>query len=186
MMNGKFCKLLAILVLAFSGPLAAQDYAQAVQQGIELLAEGDVVAAMQEFRPAAEAGYAPAQVQLAFMLDKSEENDDARAWYQKAADQGDVNGQFGLAEMYGTGEGGEQSYEQAYFWFQKSAEGGYVPAMRLLAVNLLEGGLGVEADPDQAYSWLRKAAESGDEWASGELENWESKQADKSEDNPQQ
>ena len=126
---------------------------------------GDVVDAIARLRQAAEQGYPPAQVRLAYILDKSEQNTEALSWYQRAAEQGDPEGQYGLGQMYLTGEGGEKNLEQGRFWITRAAESGFAAAMRALVLNYERGGMGLPVDPEQALHWLRRAADQGDQWA---------------------
>jgi len=45
-------------------------------------------------------------------------------WYQKAAEQGDMEAQLKLGDMYLTGQGVKQDYQQAAFWFRAVAKYG--------------------------------------------------------------
>jgi hypothetical protein len=47
----------------------------------------------------------------------------AGRWFQKAAMQGSVEGQFNLAEMYYHGRGMKQDYSKAYAWLTVSEVG---------------------------------------------------------------
>jgi len=51
-------------------------------------------------------------------------NGQAVYWFRKAAEQGDVGGQWSLGEMYRDGRGVEKNDEQAVYWFRKAAEQG--------------------------------------------------------------
>ncbi|MFO1352077.1 MAG: tetratricopeptide repeat protein [Gammaproteobacteria bacterium] len=140
-----------------------------LKRGIEAYDRGDVVSAVAVFRKAAEQGYAPAQVRLAYILDESEQNVEARKWYQRAAEQGNPDGQFGLGQMYWIGEGGDKDEARAFEWISKAAEGGLTAAMRTLAVSYEQGGMGLPKDAAQAHAWLERAAEHGDRWAKQHL-----------------
>lgn len=48
----------------------------------------------------------------------------ARAWFEKAANQGDSFAQFRLAFMYLNGEGAPRDYKQAKDWFCKACDNG--------------------------------------------------------------
>ncbi len=48
----------------------------------------------------------------------------AFAWYQKAAEQGNAGAQNNLGLMYYNGKGVEQDYIKALEWYQKAAEQG--------------------------------------------------------------
>jgi TPR repeat protein len=138
-------------------------------KGIEAFNRGDVVAAMGFFQKAAEEGYAPAQVRLAYIFDQSESNEEAAKWYRKAAEQNNAEGKYGLGEMYVSGEGVEQDFKQAILLITEAAEQGLVRAMRNLAIIYEKGGLDLEADHNKTVYWIEKAAESGDQWAIGRL-----------------
>jgi TPR repeat protein len=49
---------------------------------------------------------------------------EARDWYEKAADAGNLNAMFNLGQLYLKGQGVDQDYGKAREWFQKSADGG--------------------------------------------------------------
>jgi len=84
----------------------------------------------------------------------------AKLWYQKAAEQGFAGAQYNLGLMYAKGEGVTQDYSQALIWWQKAAEQGYAWAQYNL--GLLYGrGQGVQQDFVQSHKWLRIAAASG-------------------------
>src|SRR5262249_27173500 len=48
----------------------------------------------------------------------------ARDWYKKAADQGNLEAQYNLGEMYRVGRGIPQDIEQAYFWLTVASRAG--------------------------------------------------------------
>ena len=62
-----------------------------------------------------------------------------------------------LGSMYYYGDGVEQDYKQAAFWFCKAAEQGNADAQLYLG-RMYQGGRGVEKDIGQAIFWYRKAA----------------------------
>jgi len=142
---------------------------QNTEKGIEAFNRGDVVAAMGFFQKAAEEGYAPAQVRLAYIFDQSESNEEAVKWYRKAAEQNNAEGKYGLAEMHVSGEGVEQDFSQAVLLITEAAEQGLVRAMRNLAIAYERGGLDLETDHVKTVYWIEKAAETGDRWAIGRL-----------------
>ena len=85
----------------------------------------------------------------------------AVSWYQKAADQGEVQAQFNMGRMYRTGQGVAQDFKQAASWFEKAGKGGHVWAQSALGL-MFETGEGVPLDYKQAVFWYQKAAEQGD------------------------
>jgi len=119
-------------------------------------------AAMSNFRKAADMGYAPSQAKLATLLDASEFDEEARAWFKKAADQGDLEGLTGLARMLALGEGGEKDQATAVKLYTKAAESGSMAAMLTLQSAFSKGDLGLAVNPERADYWQKRAAaESG-------------------------
>lgn len=115
-------------------------------------------------------GYAPAQVDLGkvyyFGLGGTRDDNQALAWFKKAAEQGDAKGEYHLGQMYTEGKGGlkESEYEAAV-WYEKSAQQGYAPAQYYLAILYLAGVDGIEKDQDKALELLQKAAKQGNQEA---------------------
>lgn len=142
--------------LAFSGP--AEDY----EAGAKAYAAGNVVDAMTSLKRAADGGHAAAQSLLAYILDSAEFNEEAVAYYRKSAEQGNADGQFGLASMYATGEGVAQNLDEARKLALLSAEKGNKNAIVMLAQSHISGGLNLDDEarhgPD-ALLWIRRAAD---------------------------
>ncbi len=134
-------------------------------RGYAALTRSDVVAAMSWFRKAAEAGYAPAQVELGELLDGAGSDQEAARWFRLAAEQGYAPGAHALARMYATGEGVSRDYGQAVRWFRRAAQAGHAPAIRVLVGAYERGALGLAVDPGQARRWLQRGAQEGDPWA---------------------
>ncbi len=92
-----------------------------------------------------------------------------------AAEQGDREAQFTLAEMYQNGEGVERDDAEAVRWFHLAAEQGHADAhanLRMAARQgdidvqfslgeMYENGEGVPQDDAEAARWYRMAAEQG-------------------------
>jgi len=154
---------LILPAISFAGP--EED----LQVGIDAFNRGDLITAMGNYRKAADAGLAEAQVRLAYILDYSEDNDEALGLYRAAADQGNSDGQFGLGEMYAKGEGTEQDYEKAVEQFTRAADNDNLRAIWLLFRAYETGELGLQADPALAGKWLIRGAEIGDRTAMQEL-----------------
>jgi TPR repeat protein/uncharacterized membrane protein YhaH (DUF805 family) len=68
--------------------------------------------------------------------------------------------QNNLGARYYHGQGIEQDYKQAIYWFRKSAEQGFAEAQHYFGI-CLEKGQGIEQDYKQAVYWYLKAAEQG-------------------------
>lgn len=150
------CLALALSGLARGAP--ADDY----KLGEQAYRSGDVVTAMAALRRAAEQGHAPAQVLLAEILDRAEFDEEALAWYRKAAAQGDAAGEYGVGAMLLAGDGAKRDPGQAWFWFTRAAEKKFDPAVIALANGYLRAAKGEEPagpDPARAAEWLRKAAD---------------------------
>jgi hypothetical protein len=117
---------------------------------------------MAALRRAADAGHPAAQVLLGDILDQAEFDEEALAWYRKAAEQGDAAGEYSVGGMYFVGEGVKKDLNQAYFWFLRAADKKHGPATIALAnayIRAEQGELPAAPDKTQAAEWLRKAAE---------------------------
>ena len=99
------CVATALLAYSLSGQASPE---RDLRDGAAAFERGDLLSAMTLYRRAAEAGSAPAQSRLAYLLDYSEDNEGAFRWYRQAAEQGHAQGQHGLAQMYAKGEGTEK------------------------------------------------------------------------------
>ena len=69
-----------------------------------------------------------------------------------------------MGVFYQLGEGVEQSYEKAVYWWQKSAEQGNSMAQYNLGMCYANGD-GVEQSNEKAAYWFRKACENGQQEA---------------------
>lgn len=162
------------LLLTFQTLTARAAPADDFRAGSEAYRSGDVVQAMALLKKSADAGHAPSQALLAYILDKAEFNDEAIAYYRKAAAQGDADGEFGLGSMYAAGEGVKRDPVEARKWITRAAEKSHVQAINVLAEAYIRGELGIEADQRsgaEALRWVRLAADSGNVNALGQLAN---------------
>lgn len=86
---------------------------------------------------------------------------EALKWLGKAAEQGNADAEDTLGVHYEVGEGVEQDYGKAAYWFRRAAE--HVPDLggagqgRNNLGNLYAEGHGVPKDYVQAYMWLSLA-----------------------------
>jgi TPR repeat protein len=92
----------------------------------------------------------------------------AKRWFQKAAEQGHADSQSNLGILYVNGRGVPQNYVQAAQWFRKAAAQGDDTAQYNLGV-LYHYGQGVPQDYAQAAQWYRKAAAQGNADAQNNL-----------------
>lgn len=128
------------------------------QRGMLAYRRGDVVGAIAALRPPAQAGHAPSQTLLAFILDRADFADEAARLYQAAASQDDAEGHAGLANAYLTGRGVAKDEKRAWQHFSKAAELGHAPSMEVVANAYAKGQFGLAVDPDKAQQWRQRAA----------------------------
>ncbi len=83
------------------------------------------------------------------------------AWYQKAADAGNVRAMHNLAVMLAEGSTGKPDYAAAANWFTRAAEAGVRDSQFNLAI-LYARGMGVDVDLGKSYLWFSLAASQGD------------------------
>lgn len=131
-------------------------------KGIAEYRNGNLVTSLPLLEKSAEAGYPPAQVTLAYILDQSEYDDIAFHWYQQAAKNKNAAGLYGLGNMYAKGEGTEKNLPKAGQLILESAQLGYLPAMRAYAYAMEHGQLGFDSNHETAVEWYLKAANQGD------------------------
>jgi len=132
------------------------------KEGQKAYGRGDVTRAMTVLRKPADAGHAKAQALLAEILDRSEFNEEAVAYYRKSAEQGDADGEYGLAGMYASGEGVKKDPQEALKWFMKAADQGHAQALKVVAGAYIFGDLGLDdaaRNSDQAAKWIKRAAD---------------------------
>ena len=84
----------------------------------------------------------------------------AFAGLQDLAILDNASAQSRVAWMYYNGQGVEQDYKQALYWYTRAAEQNYPPAQLDLSEMYLAGN-GVDVDIEKAKYWLGKAEENG-------------------------
>ena len=95
----------------------------------------------------------------------------AFAIWKPLADDGDVNAQFWLGQMYDLGRGVKKDFAQAALWYRRAAEQGNPVAQHNLGY-MYEVGDGVKTSEYSlvtAASWYRRAASQGYKPAQGNL-----------------
>jgi TPR repeat protein len=124
--------------------------------------------ALNDFRFAAEGGYAPAEVMLGYVYETglSVPKDPAVAmqWYRKSADQDNQLAEWLLGRLYYTGNGTDQNLDEASKWFEKSASHGDPIAEYLLGKVDLD-----RKNYEAAAKLFRKAATRGSSQAAFQL-----------------
>ena len=92
------------------------------------------------------------------MVGDSKKNDDLDE-IKKQALNGNAEAQFKLGYGYVKGIWElPQSIEEAKYWYQKSAQQGFVPAQYNLASIYLQ-----EGNEAESFRWMKKSAESGED-----------------------
>lgn len=81
----------------------------------------------------------------------------------QAAQQGDIQAQFQVAEAYARGHvvGINPDYPKALQFYVRAAEAGHVMAALRLAKAFENGALDLTPDPVQAQTWMNKFLEKG-------------------------
>ena len=131
--------------------------------GSQAFRRGDVVEAMAMLKKSADVGHAPSQALLAYILDKAEFNEEAVAYYRKAAAQGDADGELGLGSMLAAGDGVKRDADEARKWITRAAEKGHTGAINVLAQAYIKGELGIDEAQrkgPEALRWVRRAADA--------------------------
>lgn len=88
--------------------------------------------------------------------------------WEKRALAGDAVAQYNLATLLYNGQGGSQSYSEAFKWYRVSALSGNTLAMFKLGLMYLEGK-GIDHDCAHSLEWLSRSADAGYEEAMFEL-----------------
>ncbi len=117
------------------------------------------------YEKAAEAGLADAQYALSKIYAEAQGvafNDDekARVWLEKSANNGFDTAQVELGIWNANGRGGEKSEKRALFWFSRAASKGNVIAQNRLA-RMYSFGIGTKADDVRAGAWHVVARRAG-------------------------
>ena len=130
------------------------------------LADGRMQA-VEWFRKAAKQGNALAERMFAASL-VARHPDEAMIWYERAAQQGDVESSYSLGQMYLDGNiSGKSEPDKAAQWFLLAAKGGEVQAAFKVG-SLYATGTGIQKDEAESAKWYRAAAEQG--WKPAQLQ----------------
>lgn len=152
---------LAVLLLTAVGTANAgpdEDYAA----GMVSYQRTDFFVAVPLLRKAADAGHVEAAVVLGTIYDAAEQDDEAVIYFRKAADAGNPDGMYGLANMLLAGEGVKKDVDGARVLFLKAANAGQKTAVQVLAEAYMRGGLGIpdaERKGSEALKWIMLAAD---------------------------
>ena len=88
-------------------------------------------------------------------------SNEAQKNLDRMAKQGHLDAQYTLGNMYYSGQGVEQNYDEAVGWYRKAAEQGHVEAQWELSKLYERGSRGVKRNYVEAAKWCEKASEQG-------------------------
>lgn len=150
--------LVALVAAAFA--LGIGSPAADWNSGQTAFERGDFAAALEAWRPLAEAGDARAQAALGSLYINGQgvavDHAEALRWTRLAAEQRDVTGQFNMGTIYAGGLGVDRDYAAAADWFRRAAEQDDAASRFNLGV-LYARGLGVPKDDEEAIFMLSTA-----------------------------
>jgi hypothetical protein len=148
---------------------ATQGFAQAQNElGNRLYDKKDFKESLIWYRKAAEQNNANAQYNVGYQYQQGEgveaNSNEAMQWYLKAANQGSLAGQEGLADLYVS----QKNYAEAVKWTMKLAEAGDINRIRMLGLHY-EKGIGVDQNLIKAYQFYVVASDMGHDKQSSDL-----------------
>jgi len=124
--------------------------------------------ALQGLQEAAALGHPPAQLQIGelYKIGQGFEKDpgQARAWYERAANGGNVLAMHRMGVMTARGGGGPVDLQASIGWFEKAGNFGLVDSQYNLGATFHPSaeGIGDVQDRGRAYFWYSLAAANGD------------------------
>lgn len=157
-MNSSFLRPLVFSVSALISGVVFSGMEEDFQTGKErFFSTGDVVGSMEPLKKAADAGHPGAQWLYGYLLDISELDEEAVAYYKKSALQGSVEGQYAYGMAVYSGEGIQKDGKEGWSWIVKAAEAGNRDAIKTLAEIVLKNP--EIAQNEEGLRWLNKAVE---------------------------
>lgn len=148
-----FIGFLLVFVMSSAAGASSADQEKLLKRADKLLNNNDIVKSMELYRKLADEGYAPAQSRLGYILDQSEENEEAVRLYRLAANQGYPGGEHGLGVMYLKGEGVEKDNAKGVELITRAAKKGYVKAIKTMITAYKKGLYNLDVDPEKASLW---------------------------------
>ncbi len=117
------------------------------------------------FYKAAKLNYPKAQLYVGYMLidgiGVTQDIDQGRGWYQRAAAQGNTSAQHSLFSHYLKSHNAKRNSEVAISWLKEWAGKGYAVAQQDLFWAYWGGKGGLKFDKDVALGWLTRSAKQG-------------------------
>ncbi len=126
--------------------------------------------AISDLQDAAALGYPPAQLQIGelYKTGQGVEQDlgQARVWFRRAANGGNVLAMHRIGVMTARGDGGPADSSEAIGWFEQAANFGLVDSQYNLGAIYHPSAEGSAIqDAEKAYFWYSLAAQNGDQAA---------------------
>ena len=154
-------KILLLTLTLFSS-FSVMSLGNDLEQGIYELNRGEFKAAIEQFRPLVNEGYAPAQYQMAlvYLNGYSVPKDSMKALelFQLSAAQNYPDSQFELALIYSEGKLVKKDLKKSFELSKKAAQKGLSSAQFNLGV-MYANGIGVDQDDFKASRWYKSAAD---------------------------
>lgn len=159
-----------VLYTLFTSNLyAMNEKSSELEKGEEAFRIGDFSGALDVFEPLARKDTAKAQYYLGLIyyrgLGVQFDESVAMQWFSKAAalyrsksENGDVEAQYMLGEMYLSAEGVDE--HEALRWTKEAANAGHILAQYNLAL-FYRNGIATKEDIDKELGWLKQAANNG-------------------------
>jgi TPR repeat protein len=121
----------------------------------------DLVQAFEWCHRAANLEFVPAQATLGVLYARMGEQARALHWWSLAAENGDAEAQFNLANALANDQENTPDLPRAFHWLYAAASQGLAPAQTKLGI-LYATGQGVALDAIEAHKWFVLAARHGD------------------------
>ena len=156
-------KLIAIFLLITLSSIVNANFDDAYGH----LKQKEYIKALNKFKPLAEQGHVPSQMNLGWMHHKGlgvEQNyKTAIKWYEMAANQGDnEDAQHTLGNLYRNGEGKKgavtKDLNKAMYYYKKASDNGFPYSTFTIGV-MYEKGEGVNKSIKNATKWFKKTYE---------------------------
>ncbi|MEK2606384.1 tetratricopeptide repeat protein [Burkholderia arboris] len=164
----------AVALVALILGSAGTAFAGQLEDADRAFQHADYATAFALWRPLAEHGNARAEVGLGRLYDSGfgvpKDHAQATVWFQKAANQGDAEGEciVGLGNVIGAG-GQPQDVSRGVALMKKAVDHGNAGCANQIGELYRNGLFGVPKDHVEAVAWHRRGAEMGDALAERRL-----------------
>lgn len=161
-MNQKYIQILLIVISLLTIGCDSKDakYDLEFDKGLDAARSGNIDKAKAHWEPIATDGYSGAQYNLGKIYSQQENYTKSFYWFEKAAQQENLQAQVYVGMMYYGGIGTVQDLKRAAYWYEKAAKNGDPDAQRSLA-EMYCYGQGVLRDLQQCSILSKKAHEQG-------------------------